>query len=382
MQRIHTGAHSSRGTDTTCDHLLQLVDVGSTTPLLVLDNVDFLVHLGLLDKLAIGTHADGAILRGNLLLLWPDSVDTLSELFGLSEIGQLGLHPNGVAVRCIGDSAVHCAVTSTLEAEVTLTRSGSIPIKEDIPAEKLASNSPGLKVTLSLCPGSVFLLDASLIREGTRVNGSSDSIVETAEIGLGKPLVLNTLQLSTRLASSFSGDHQIVEGLECRVRGAEDKSMVAGVNVGGKECGSLGVSTGNSEKVRAFHIWRNLGEFKLTHDVSLRSDCNEAVDMFLNGDKDFTGHMAALLCAGGLVFNVNSGRTLFNEELGELHDSGETAMTSICVCDNGAEIINVEEVGALLLRDAETLLTLLSIVEKLGHEEMANLVRDGSLGAC
>jgi hypothetical protein len=126
-------------------------------------------------------------------------------------------------------------------------------------------------------------------------------------------------------------------------------------------------------------IW---GKAKLTHDVSLRSNCNEAVDMFLNGNKDLSGHMTTLLCARGLVFNVDSCRTLLNEQLGKLHDRGETTMPSIRVGNNGAEIVNVEKVCALLLGDAETLLSLLSVVEELGHEEMGDLVGNGGLDAC
>src|SRR6478735_4356901 len=56
-----TCAHSSRGTDAACDHLLQLVDICSTAPFLVLDDVNLLVHLRLLNKLTVGTHADGAV---------------------------------------------------------------------------------------------------------------------------------------------------------------------------------------------------------------------------------------------------------------------------------------------------------------------------------
>jgi hypothetical protein len=57
-------------------------------------------------------------------------------------------------------------------------------------------------------------------------------------------------------------------------------------------------------------------------------------------------------------------------------------MSSIRVGNNGAEIVNVEKVCALLLGDTETLLSLLSVVEELGHEEMGDFVGNGGLDAC
>lgn len=48
-------AHTAR------DHLLQLVDVRGSRPLLVLDDIDARLHLGLLHNLAIGTHALGSV---------------------------------------------------------------------------------------------------------------------------------------------------------------------------------------------------------------------------------------------------------------------------------------------------------------------------------
>jgi hypothetical protein len=125
-------------------------------------------------------------------------------------------------------------------------------------------------------------------------------------------------------------------------------------------------------------IW---GKTKLTHDVSLRPNGNQTVNMLLNRDKDLAGHMTTLFCAGGLILNVNSCGTLLDKELGELHDSSETTMSGVGIRDNWAKVVNVEEIGALFLGDAKTLLALFTIVEELGHEEMANLVGNGCLYA-
>src|SRR5690348_14422597 len=50
-------AHGTRAADTTSDHLEQAVDVASAAPLLVADNINVGLHLGLLDHLAVRPHA-------------------------------------------------------------------------------------------------------------------------------------------------------------------------------------------------------------------------------------------------------------------------------------------------------------------------------------
>jgi hypothetical protein len=53
----HTFAHCTGTAHTTLYHLEQLINVIRTTPLLVLDDIDAAVHLGLLYQLAIRAHA-------------------------------------------------------------------------------------------------------------------------------------------------------------------------------------------------------------------------------------------------------------------------------------------------------------------------------------
>ncbi len=118
---------------------------------------------------------------------------------------------------------------------------------------------------------------------------------------------------------------------------------------------------------------------RLTHDVGLGTDGNQTVNVLADGDKDLAGHVATLLGARGLVLNVNTSSTLLNKELGELHDGGETAMAGVGIGNDGTEVVNVGELGTLALGDTETLLALLAVVEELGHEQVANLVGDGSL---
>ena len=101
--------------------------------------------------------------------------------------------------------------------------------------------------------------------------------------------------------------------------------------------------------------------------------------MLANGNKDLSGHVTALLGSGSLVLNVDTGGTLLDEELGELHDGSETAMASIGVGNDGSEVVNVGDTGALVLGGSKTLLALLAVVEELGLEEVADLVGDGGL---
>lgn len=52
-----TLAHSTCATDTTSDHLQHLIDIVSTTPFLMGNNINLVLDLWLLNKLAISTHA-------------------------------------------------------------------------------------------------------------------------------------------------------------------------------------------------------------------------------------------------------------------------------------------------------------------------------------
>ena len=101
--------------------------------------------------------------------------------------------------------------------------------------------------------------------------------------------------------------------------------------------------------------------------------------MLADGHQYFAGHMAALLGARSLVLNVNPSGTLLDEELGQLHNGRQTAVTSIGIGDDGSEVVDVGELGALGLRCRQTLLTLLSVVEELCHEQMRYLVWDSGL---
>lgn len=52
----NTLTHSTGTRDTTSDHLEQIIHIIGTAPLLVRDDVNLALHLGLLDQLAVGAH--------------------------------------------------------------------------------------------------------------------------------------------------------------------------------------------------------------------------------------------------------------------------------------------------------------------------------------
>lgn len=376
--------------------------------------------------------------RWNALLVGNRGVDAVGKLLGLGKVGQLALHPHGVAVRAVGDGAVDGAVAAALEAVVALAGAGGVPVKVDVlAAEDAAGDGAGLGVALALGLGGVLCLGGGLVADGRGgVDGGGDGVVEAGEAGGGEPLVLDALQGVARLAGGLGGDHEVVEGLQLGVGGAEDEGVVAGVDGGGDEGGGLGVGAGDGDEVGAcigsqsdkihmellnwpWHVssrknncavccplcgrrgvggfvgshtqqlsckWASrtstkvAGRHRLTHNVGLGADGDEAANVLADGDEDLAGHVAALLGAGGLVLDVDAGGALLDEELGELHDGGEAAVARVGVGDDGPQVVNVGDGAALGLGRREALLALLAVVEELRHEEVADLVGDSGLG--
>lgn len=83
-----------------------------------------------------------------------------------------------------------------------------------------------------------------------------------------------------------------------------------------------------------------------THDIRLCTDGDETVDVLLDGDKDFAGHVSAFLRAWSLILNVNTCCSLLHEQLGQLHDGCETTMTSVRICNDRSEVVNVLQLAA------------------------------------
>lgn len=85
----------------------------------------------------------------------------------------------------------------------------------------------------------------------------------------------------------------------------------------------------------------------LTHDISLRTDGNQPIDVLANRHKNLPGHMTALLGPRRLVFNMDTSCTLLDEQLSELHGSCQASMTSISISDNRPEKIRIGSILSL-----------------------------------
>lgn len=116
------------------------------------------------------------------------------------------------------------------------------------------------------------------------------------------------------------------------------------------------------------------------HDIVLKSDSHQAVDMFGDGHQHFSSHVSALLGPGSLIFNVNPSSTFLNEELGELHCGGETAVAGISIGDDRTQVIDSRSCGELRGGEVGSALALFSVVEELGLEEVLDFVGDGVIG--
>lgn len=103
--------------------------------------------------------------------------------------------------------------------------------------------------------------------------------------------------------------------------------------------------------------------------------------MFADGDKDLSSHVATLLGAGGLVFDVNTSSAPFNEQLRQLHDGCQTSMASVRIRDDGTQVVDIGQFPTLLLRSCNTLLALFAVMEQLSQEKLVNLVGNGVLKA-
>ena len=317
----------------------------------------------------VALHLLGAELSGIPIERWRQVVceplvrtsvlDTLSELLGLGKDGRLGLHPEQVGVRTESDGTVDGTVGTTLVSIVTLAGSAGIPVEADLDTKTLG-------LGLSLDERDADHLLAELVGLGLLallLELGGDSITVADGLSLAEPLVLEGDELGTIGTLLLGTVENVDKGLEVGVGGTEDEGMVTLVDVGGDQGSSFRVGTGNDEVLD-------------THDVVLESDSNETVDVLLDRNKHLTSHVTTLLGTRSLVLNVDTSCTLLDKELGEFHDSGKTTVTSVGISNNGTEVVDEGNLGTLLGRHITSLLALLAIVEKLGHEEVLHLEGD------
>ena len=90
--------------------------------------------------------------------------------------------------------------------------------------------------------------------------------------------------------------------------------------------------------------------------------------------------MPALLRPRRLILNMDARSSLLNEQLGQFHDSSQTSVSGISVCDDGAQVIDVCELGTVGFGSScYSFFALLAVVEELGLEEVLDFVWDGGL---
>ena len=294
-------------------------------------------------------------------------MNSFGKLLRLRKIRQLALHPDHVSVRCVRDRTVDGRGTTALESVEALTGPRRVPVPVDVHTGEALGDRAGLGVRLALHGGLVLLNQALLVDVHAGVDGRDDGVVEEHQARLLHPLGLDALEGGADLALLLSGDHEVVEGLEVGVGGAQDEAVVARVD-------------GRRDQRGGFRVGARYGEQVGAHDVGLCADRDQAVDVLGDGDQDLARHVAALLGARGLVLDVDACGALFDEELGELHDGSEAAVAGVGVGDDGAEVVDVGDLGALLFGCGEAFFSLLAVMEELCHEEMLDLVGDGVHG--
>lgn len=116
-----------------------------------------------------------------------------------------------------------------------------------------------------------------------------------------------------------------------------------------------------------------------THNIRLRTDSHQTVDVFADRHKHLSGHVAALLGTRSLVFNVNTSSTTLNKQLGQLHHGRQATMSGIGIRNDGAEVVNICHLATLLLGSGDAFLALFPVMEQLSQEQLVDLVGDGIL---
>lgn len=85
--------------------------------------------------------------------------------------------------------------------------------------------------------------------------------------------------------------------------------------------------------------------------------------------------MSTLFRPGLLIFQMHTGRTGFDKELGQLYDGRESPVTSITVGDNGTEIIDGRTWVLAFHQGLTTFHVLTAIVKELGSHELIDLCK-------
>lgn len=164
-------------------------------------------------------------------LLWVNGVYAGGKFFRLFVIGQFGFHPDGVGVGCVGNGSVNGTSASALKSVISLPCTGSVPVPVDINTSNCLGKCSRLGITFSSY--LIQELGNECLGVGTTRSGfygGDDGVVEKFEFGLSGPGIFDGLEFGAGFAGSFTGYHEVVEGLEVGVCGAENVCVVAGID--------------------------------------------------------------------------------------------------------------------------------------------------------
>lgn len=101
--------------------------------------------------------------------------------------------------------------------------------------------------------------------------------------------------------------------------------------------------------------------------------------MLADRHKYFARHVTAFLGTRSLILDVNTCRSILDEQLGKLHDRCEAAVTGISVGYDGSKEVRVCYTSSLVFWGRQTFFALFTIMEELGEEKLVNLVGNGVL---
>mmetsp|Transcript_127608 Transcript_127608/g.397428 ORF Transcript_127608/g.397428 Transcript_127608/m.397428 type:complete len:339 (-) Transcript_127608:478-1494(-) len=268
------------------------------------------------------------------------------ELRGLAQDGLPGLHPDAVRVGREGDGALDAVLRGALDAVVALDGARDVPVEEDV------SRAEGCRRLSHLRERHLQGVLQPLA--GVDALGLQDlghGVGEGHATGAVLPVLVRPLA------------DRLEEGLHARDGGALDVRVVDRVDVGVDHGGGLGVGARDQDQGGV-------------QDVGLEAASDEPLDVLPSGDQDLAAHVAALLGPGLLVLNVDAGRTVLNEHLGELHRGGEPTVAGVGVRNDGIEVVHNRCLCTLVRAHAAALLILLPVVEELCPEKLIHLVGD------
>jgi len=161
--------------------------------------------------------------------------------------------------------------------------------------------------------------------------------------------------------------HDLDQWTSIRIRAADDERVVARVDIGREECRSLRIGSRDDKALN-------------THNVELKSNRDKPVNVLLYGNKYFACHVTALFRAWRLVLNVNTCSATFHEKLRKFHCCRYTAVASVGIRYDRAEIVDNWDRSKLRIAHTGAFFALLAVVEELSSEKVFNLIRYGVIG--